>query len=93
MNTIFSQHDKFVMTYTKCETKDTLCDDCDNTYVAMLETLEISVTHVYMVRPINFHKYYPLKPQKVSFVHCETVHMLKYDTLIFLQMGQGHLEK
>jgi len=39
------------MTYTKYDTKDTLCDDHDNTCVTVLETLEMSVIHVYMVRP------------------------------------------
>ena len=37
--------------YTKYDTKDTLCDDHDNTCVTVLETLEMSVIHVYMVRP------------------------------------------
>lgn len=33
----------------KCDTKDTLCDNRDDTYATMLNTLEMSVIHVYMV--------------------------------------------
>ena len=37
------------MTHSKCDTKDTLCDDSDDTYVIVVETLELSVIHVYMI--------------------------------------------
>lgn len=81
------------MTYTKCDTKDTLCDDPNNTCATVLETLEMCVIHVYMVRKTHLHKGYPLKPSKLHFVHCATLHILKDDSLIFLQMRQGDLEK
>ena len=47
--------------YDKCGTKDRFCDDNDDTYVIVHETLEISVKHVYMMRATHFHKYFPLK--------------------------------
>ena len=81
------------MTYTKCDTKDTLCDDHDDTCVIVLETLEISVIHVYKVTKTHLHKRYPLKPPKLAFVYFVTLHMLKDEALIFFQMGEGKLEK
>ena len=64
------------MTYTKCDTKDTLCDNHDDTCTTVLETLEMSAIHVYMVRPTHLHKGHPLKPPKLAFMHCVTLHML-----------------
>jgi len=41
------------MTYAKCDTKDTLYDDRNNTYATVLETLEMSVIDVYLVRIVS----------------------------------------
>jgi len=48
-------------TYDKCDTKDTLCDDRDDTCAIVLETLEMSAIDVCMVILIHFHKGSPLK--------------------------------
>lgn len=48
--------------YDKCNTKDTLCDDCDNTCATVLETLEMSAIDVYMIKTTHLHKYDLLKP-------------------------------
>jgi len=62
-------------TYAKCDTNNTLCDDHDDTCVTMLETLEMSVTHVYMVIPTHLRKDYLSKPLKLAFVQHATVDM------------------
>jgi len=71
----------------KCDTKDTLYDDCEDTYARMLKILEMSVTHVYMVIPTLLDKNYPLKSPKLVFMWCTALFMQKYNTFIFLQMG------
>lgn len=63
----------------KCDTNDTLCNNCDDTHGTILKTLEMRVTRVYMVRKHHLCKYYPLKPPKLAF--------------IFLQMGEKNFEK
>ncbi|MCY6488469.1 homeobox domain-containing protein, partial [Actinobacillus pleuropneumoniae] len=77
------QCNNFAMTYAKCDTKDTICNDYEDTCASMLETLEMSETHVYMVIKTHLHKYYPSKQQKISFVQRATLDMRKVDTLIF----------
>lgn len=89
----FAQCDNFATTYAKCDTEDTLCEDHDDTCAIVLKILEMSATHVYMVRPTHLRKYYPLKPSKLAFIWYVTLDVRKYDTLIFLQMGPKHLEK
>lgn len=61
--------------------------------MTMLKNLEMSETHVYMVRPNHLCKDYPLKPPKIAFAQCVTFDMQKYDIMIFLQMRPKHLEK
>lgn len=80
------------MTYAKCDTKDKLCNDRDNTCVTMLETLEMSAIHVYMVITSHFHKDYPLKPPKLAFVCCATLHMLKDDIYYMKRKCECHLQ-
>lgn len=46
-----------------------------------------------MVKTTHLCKYYPLKTPKLAFIQCETLDMQKDNTLIFLQMGQKHLDK
>ena len=52
--------------FPKCDTEGTLYDDSDGTCAIVLETLEMSVKHVYMMRATHFHKYFPLKKNKTS---------------------------
>ena len=59
----------------------------------MIKTLEMSTTDAYMVISTHLRNDNPLKPQKPTYVHRATPNMWKEDTLIFLQMGEKHLEK
>jgi len=56
-------------TNNKCDNKDTLCDDNDNTCATMLITLEMSAMVVYMIISSHFHKDNLLKPPKQVYVH------------------------
>jgi len=47
------------MTPTKCDSKDKLCDESSNTCVTMLETLEMSVRHVYVIGTTHYHNISP----------------------------------
>ena len=67
------------MTYAKCDTKDTLCDDNDDTCETMLKMLEMSVMEVYMVISTHFQKENLLKPSKQAYVHCATLNMREDD--------------
>ena len=75
------------MTYDKCNTKDTLCDDHDDTYETMLKNLGMSATDVYMVRSNHLHKDKPLKTPKKTYTHCATTNMQKYNIFSFLAKG------
>lgn len=55
------------MTYAKCDTNDTIYDNFDDTCATVLETLVMSVKHVFMVIPTHLCKDYPLKPPKLDF--------------------------
>ena len=76
-----------------CDTKDTLCDDHDDTCATVLKTLEMSKTYVYMVISTHFHKDNHLKPPKQAYTHWATVDMWKDDIFLFLKNGPKHLEK
>lgn len=52
------------MAFPKCDTKGTLCNDSDDTYVTMHRTLGMSVKHIYMTRGTHQHQSYPLKQAK-----------------------------
>lgn len=79
MNTYFPQCDNLSTTYNKCDTKNTLCKDNDNTCVTMLKTLEMSAIDVYMVISTHSHKYDLLKPPKQDYVHHVTLNLQKDD--------------
>lgn len=66
-------------TYDKCDTKDTLCNDCDETCATMLKTLEMSAMEVYMVRQTHLRNDSFVKPPKQAYVHYTTLNILKYD--------------
>ncbi len=51
-------------THSKCNTKDTLCNENDETYVTVPKNLEMSAKHVYIIRKTNDNKYFPLKQTK-----------------------------
>lgn len=51
--------------YDKCDTKDTLCDDGDDTRAIVLKTLKMSAKDVYMVRLTHLHKGSPLNDQNM----------------------------
>jgi len=91
--TYFPQCDNFAIIDTKCDTKDTLCNDHDDTCATMLETLEMSVIEVFMIRTTHLHKNYPLNTPRLACVQCATLNMLEVDTSISSQMGPEHLEK
>ncbi len=61
LGTSFPQCDNIATIHSKCNTKDTLCDDHDDTCAIMLKNLEMSVADVYIVRKTRIHKYKPLK--------------------------------
>ena len=63
MNTYILQCNNFATTYTKCNTKGTLCEYCDQTCVTVLETSEMSVIDDFMVRPNHLHMNYSLTHQ------------------------------
>lgn len=54
----------FATAPTKCNTKDTLCDDSYDTCLKMFKTLGMSAIHVYMIRT-NHQKCYPLRQTKI----------------------------
>lgn len=66
MNNIPSQCNKFVTTPTKCDTKDTLCNQSGDTCATVLENLDMSVKHVYMIIKTHYYKYFPLKQAKTQ---------------------------
>lgn len=81
------------MTYDKFDTKDTLCDDRDNTCATLLTTLGMSVMNVYMVISTHLHKDNPLKPPKQAYINRVTINMWKDNIFPFLQKGPQNLEK
>lgn len=79
LTTYLPQCDNFATTYDKCDTKDTLCDDCDDTCAMVLKNFRMSVTNFYIVMSNYLHEDNPLKPPKQSYTHYMTVNMRKYD--------------
>lgn len=72
------------MAPTKSDTKDTLCNKSVKTFVIVLETLEMGVENVYMIRKTQYHKYFLLKQSKTPLYsisknsHAKRQH-LQYD--------------
>ena len=91
--TYFPQCNKFATTHSKCENKDTLCDNSDDTCATLLKTLGMSATNVYMAKSIHFHKYNPWTPPKEPYTHYVMDNMWKDDIFLFLWKGLGHLKK
>lgn len=52
------------MDLPKCDTKGTLCNNIDDTCAIVLETLEMSAKHFYMIITTHYHKKFPLKQAK-----------------------------
>ena len=61
---LFHQCDNIVVTFPKCDTKDTLCDDSDDAFAIVHKKLGMSVKRVCMTRGIHQHQIYPLKQAK-----------------------------
>lgn len=82
-----------MISYPKCDTKYTLCNDNDDTCATVLKNLEVSETHVYMVRVTHLQKDHPLKQVNTTRMRHATLACAKRENFGFLQKEQVYLEK
>ena len=81
--TYFPQCNNIAIAHSKCDTKDTLCDDNDDTCAIMCETLEMNAEHVYMIITTQYHKDFPSKQTKTPlYTICDNSHAKRWHLLV-----------